>query len=105
MAITVTTNNVPRDVIDASELSAAEREVFDYLDWPSIEEGSESASFFRYRGIIYELGGFMATSTLGTPNAFGKWDGYQSDSFFSGIVVRYVEEFERVVVGTYYVSD
>ena len=28
-----------------------------------------------------------------------KWDGIQTDSFFSGIVIRYCDDFERVVVG------
>jgi len=31
-----------------------------------------------------------------------KWDGYQSDSFYSGVLVKYVEDFERVIMATYY---
>lgn len=33
MSITVRTNNVPRDVISGHELTPAEREEFDYIDW------------------------------------------------------------------------
>jgi hypothetical protein len=29
------------------------------------------------------------------------WDGYRSDSYFSGIVVRYVDDGERVIAGLY----
>ncbi len=47
--IKVITNNVPRDIIDAWQLTPAERCEFDYLDWAAIEHGNDSASFFRYR--------------------------------------------------------
>jgi hypothetical protein len=98
MSITVTTNNVPRPVIYAWELTPAERAEFDYLDWDAIEAGNDSASFFRYRGQLYDLSdGFEYRIPEGTP---GRWDGFQSDSFFSGIVIRYSEDFEYVTVGT-----
>jgi hypothetical protein len=99
----VVTNHVPRDVIDAYQLTPKEREEFDYLDWSAIEEGSESASFFRYRGQLYDLGEFSSdygiTRGSGLPAALSKWDGYQSESFFHAIVVRYVDNCERVIVG------
>lgn len=104
MSMTVTTNNVPRPVIDAYELAASERAEFDYLDWAAIERGEDSASFFRYRGQLYDLGEFSAdygiTRGSGLPESLTVWDGYQSDTFFSAIVVRYVDDYERVVVGT-----
>lgn len=96
-AVKVTTNNVPRVVIDAWELTAKEREDFDYVDWAGVEDGTSGASFFRYRGELYDLGEFERA----TPAVPG-WDGMQSDSHFSGIVVRYANEScETVVVGTY----
>ena len=54
----IITNNVPRDVIDASELTLKEQARFDYLDWPALERGEDSASFIRYRGEIYDLSEF-----------------------------------------------
>ena len=99
--LTIVTNNVPRDVIDAWELTAEEREEFDYLDWPAIERGEDSASFFRYKGDLYDLGEFMRWD--GVPfSPLAAWDGYQSDSFFSGTLVRYCADFERVVVARFY---
>ena len=101
--VRVVTNNVPRDVIEAWELSPSEREDFDYLDWPAIERGEDSASFFRYKGELYDLGEFSAdygiTKGAGLPEHLSNWHGYQSDSFFSATVVRYVESCERVIVG------
>jgi len=116
MPVTVRTNNVPRDIIEAWELSEAEREEFDYLDWS--EFGTEpnpatsdlprsrsagDAEFFRYRGQLYDLGEFSAdygiTRGAGLPPHLARWDGYMSETFFSAIVVRYVDNFERVIVG------
>jgi hypothetical protein len=94
-AIRVVTNHVPRDVIDASELTADERLEFDYLDWEALEDGRDSASFLRYKGELYDLGEFRSSIIPG-------WDGYRPDSFFSGLVVRYCDDFERVVVGRYF---
>lgn len=94
----IITNNVPRDVIDAWQLTAAERERFDYLNWPAIEDGRDSASFFRYHGELYDMGDFMRVEHV--PSLDG-WDGYASDSFFSGTVVRYTADLESVIVGRY----
>jgi hypothetical protein len=85
-------------VIDGYELSAAERAEFDYLDWEAIDEGAASAEFFRYRGELYDLGEFTVWDNPASPTRQG-WDGFRSDSYFSGLVVRYVDDFERVVVG------
>ena len=99
--VTVITNNVPRDIIDAWELTEAERKVFDYLNWDAIQKGEDSASFVRYKGELYDLGDFMR---VGDMRPFDKkWDGYISDTFFSGILVRYYGmESEAVVMGRFY---
>jgi hypothetical protein len=96
----ITTNNVPRPVIGAHELTSAERKQHDYLDWPAIDEGRDSASFFRYKGELHDLGCFMRGGPEG-------WDGSEADSFFSATLVRYVHgnpdygDYEYVVVATY----
>ena len=101
MTITIRTNNVPRDIVEAYELTEKERKEFDYLDWEKIEAGEDSASFFRYQGQVYDLSEFMWTGTLQDQDLKG-WDGYMSDSYFSGIVVKYVNDNKQVIVGTYY---
>lgn len=110
------TNNVPREVINAWELTAQERAEFDYLDWPAIDEGSGSRDFFRYRGQLYDLGEFSRIIPPGSERchptecaepAFQGWDGYASDSYFSGILIRWARDDhgdidgDRVVVGLY----
>ena len=95
--ITITTNNQARDVLRSYDLTEKERNEFDYLD----EEQIEWASFFRYKGQVYDLGEFMNCTQ--SVNGFKDWHGIQSDSFFSGLLVRYAEEYcESVIVGRYY---
>jgi hypothetical protein len=95
--IKVTTNNVPRDVIDAWQLTPAERAEFDYLDWNAIMDGRDSASFFRYKGQLYDLGNFMRLD--GGPLTDAGWQGASADSAFSATLVRYVNG--QVVIGWY----
>lgn len=90
----VMTNGVPRPVIDAFELTPREREGFDYLDWAAIDEGRDSASFFRYRGELYDLGEF----TVATHPA---WDGVMPISYFTGIMVRYPKGDPNYPLGEY----
>jgi hypothetical protein len=102
----IITNNVPRDIVDAYELNERERTEFDYLNWNAIDAGEDSASFVRYRGELYDLGEFMVNSNMPEFSPLRAWDGHISDSFFSGVVVRYVQEpgdFDvRIVVGRFY---
>jgi hypothetical protein len=93
-------NNVPRDIVHGFELTEKERAEFDYLD--SVDDGS----FFRFKGKVYDLGEFMRITPQIAPHpqreGWEKFHGYSSDSFFSGLLVRYVDSFERVIVATYY---
>ena len=101
--LTIRTNNVPRPVLEPYELTAEEQFDFDYLDWAALEAGTDSASFFRYKGQVYDLGEFMTTSGLPEFNPLRKWDGYISDTFFSGVVVRFTGAYlDEVIVGTFY---
>ena len=89
MAIEITTNNIPRQQIYGYELTEKERREFDYID------GIDTHDFFRYKGNVYDPGEFLY---LRHPYwSFGSeipeyWDGISHDSFFSGIVIKYVED-------------
>ena len=106
MNMKVVTNNVPRDILDACELTTAERADFDYLDWSAIEDGTDSASFFRFKGQLFDLGEFTTdygiTRGAGLPDSLAGWDAYASDTFFSATVIRLMDDNERVVVGRVY---
>lgn len=107
---TVTTNNHARDIVDAWQLTETEQKEFDYLNWEAIKEGDESAEFFRYRGELYDLGQFSRIIQVGSVRChpmecdsphFQGWQGYMSDSFFSGMLVKYANDGESVVVAIY----
>jgi hypothetical protein len=104
MAVAITTNHAPRDVLNPWDLTAAERIDFDYLDWAKLEAGEDSASFFRYQGDTYDLGEFTSIQHpyFGMPDsalAAAGWHGIQTDSAFSAILVRYCDDQEQVIIG------
>lgn len=98
--ITIITNNVPRPILYEYELTLTERKEFDYLDWTAFENGEASHQFFRYQGQVYDLDEFQTTRTLPEFNPLYQWHGYLSDSFFSGIVVRWADD-ENIIVGRF----
>lgn len=91
----IVTNNIPRDFIEDYQLSEKEREEFDSLDWAAIDDGEDSATFFRYKGRLYYLGEFFMT-----PESLKPWDGMAYDSPFSGILIRLVDD--QIIVGQYF---
>ena len=107
MDLTITTNNVPRDLLSGFDLTDKERAEFDYIE----NMGDAIDRFFRYRGNVYDTQEFVRielASKRTNPFCLGvyeedspllNWDGYQSDSMFSGIVLRYCDDYERVIVG------
>lgn len=103
-ALTIICNNVPRDIVDAWELTVAERDEFDYLDWEKIEAGEDSASFVRYKGDLIDLGDLERWTHAPITYMQAEFDAYRSDSFFSGLLFRYVEEDGdwRIIVGRYF---
>ena len=95
----IKTNNHPRDILSWYDLTPAERKEFDYL-----EEGE--GSFFRYKNQVYDLGEFMRIDANIAPHpqreGWEKWQGYTSNSYFSGVLVRYTSGCEQVIVGHYF---
>jgi hypothetical protein len=100
--LTIITNNVPRDVLDWHDLTPNDRAEFDYLDTVALDEGRDSASFVRYHSELYDLGEFSAdygiTRGTGLPDRFAGWHGYLADSFYSGLLIRYLDSHEQVIL-------
>ena len=104
----IRTNNVPRLVLDWDQLTDAEKKNFDYL---KTRDEKISASFVRYKGWAYDLGEFLRWESP-EPKEMHKWDGYSSDSYFSGVLMRYAREpwgkdgsivdSDHVVMATYF---
>ena len=90
--LTIRTNGHYRPVLCWENLTAKECAEFD-------KEVFYNSSFFRYRGWVYTLEDFMRVDN----NALFKgWDGYHSDSFFSGVLLKYSSCGDAVKVGRYW---
>jgi hypothetical protein len=106
MALKITTNHVPRNIISGYELTEKElRDLgFDYMSDELI-----NGHFFRYKGEAYDLRDFEVISPIRMvyhyPNTkLNEWDGIMSDTYFSGILVKCPDE-DTVIVGMYYVDS
>lgn len=90
--LTIRTNGHYRPVLCWENLTEKECAEFD-------KEVFYNSSFFRYRGWAYTLEDFMRVDN----NApFKGWDGYHSDGFFSGVLVKYSNCGDAVKVGRYF---
>lgn len=104
MNVTIRTNNHKRQVLNRWELTAKESAEFDYL-------AEDEGQFFRFKGTVYDLGEFSRITTPGSARShpmecqapeFQGWRGYLSESFFSGVLIKYADDFESVIVAQYF---
>lgn len=95
MLLKVSTNHQYRDLITWGSLTDEEKKEFDYL---KDEQEQYAAQFFRYRGSVYCLDGFVTTQNTDLKD---KWDGIAHETFFSGVLVRISRTGEHVKVGSY----
>jgi len=100
MSVTITTNHHWRDFAYRADVPAAV--LADRFDWLSEDDGYDG--FFCYRGWWYHNSEFTATCLPGRDADAGPlagWDGYISDSYFSGVVIKVSRDGERYMVGTF----
>lgn len=64
-----------------------------------LEEGEADDGFFKFKGYWYHLSDFMTAS--GNPALKG-WDGYASDSYFSGTLIKLSSDGEQYKVAQYF---
>lgn len=94
------------DIFYPFELSEEERETLrqDYR-WMD-EEEFDYADFFKFRGNTYSTSDFMAVNNSfhnpHPPAWQSQWDGYLTDTFFSAILIKIVDDGERVIVAEYF---
>lgn len=94
MGINIITNNQPRELLCHCDLSATELADFAYID--DLDESG--AHFFRYRGQVYSLDSFMRTCG----DELRDWDGVYGMSYFSGVLVKYTQCGDSVIVARYW---
>jgi len=96
----IKTNNQPRRLFFACELSQSERtKLRQQFDWMDDEQFEHDCSFFKYRDWYYNLADFMRIEFAAKESEFQGWHAYCSDSYFSGTVIKLCGNY--VVVGRY----
>ena len=98
----IITNNHWHNFLYGYELTEKELQDFDYIDSDDIS----SHSFIRYRGYVIDpQDTYMVISEAMKLHdewqGLEKWHGYGSDSFFSGTLIRYSDDFEQYQIATY----
>jgi hypothetical protein len=100
--IEIRTNGHHRELQSVNDLPQAVVEEFDYLD----EEEHYTPRLVQYRGVWYDVFEMMVTHSQYSPgnDTLRQWDAYDCDTFFSGIVVRFVDDhdYETVQIGTFF---
>ena len=96
MSISIISNYHWRDLVYGFELPSKEAE-----EWKDLEDWEE-CTFVFYRGEYYldEFTVIPERMRRDYPE-MAKWEGYMSDSFFSGLLIRYSEDFEKYQIATY----
>ena len=93
---TVTTNNIPRELMSLCEFSSEkQQQITNDFDW--LEDLEESCSFFSYRGTIHHLGNFLHVNAESGSEFYG-WHGAEADTYFSGTLVKVLDD-GQVIVG------
>lgn len=100
-SIRVITNHRPRDIVRWWTLSADDLSALGY--GTDDEQWLSEREFVRFKGEVIDISDRNGI----TEGEFARkgWDSYASDSFFSGLVFRYVPDtdYEQVIIGRYIV--
>ena len=100
--LTIKTNNVPRPLMFLKDFSEPiQSEIRKDYDWMDSQDIESNFGFFAYRGQVYHLQDFMRVTDVSGSSLNG-WDGYASDSAWSGTLVRLTEDCNFVVVGRFF---
>mgnify|MGYP003643733600 CR=1 FL=1 len=96
----VRTNNHDRNFSYRYDVPASVLERYDYLDDDESFDG-----WICYKDNWYHMSDFMAVhNPVHNPNPpewLQPWDGYSSDSFFSGVIIKVSDDMETYRIGTY----
>ena len=99
MHLEIITNNVPRDLLYPYELSEKDWEDTCYDEKDRQRAEQEGDTFIKYKNYVYSLADFMRVEDN---SPLKGWYGYLSETFFSGILIKYCEDTAQVVLGRYY---
>jgi hypothetical protein len=101
--VEIITNNVPRDIVYAWELTSAHKKRLGVDDKELAELEKDGISFVIYKNYPLRVDDFMSLNFANENSPFGKfWHGYSPDTFFSGVLIHICEDGDQIIVGRYY---
>lgn len=101
----VETTGEPVTLLEASEIEEEDRDDFAYMDWDALDAGRDSATFFQYKGRMYDYATLEDNDAQSGITGGGYiWDKFMPDSYYSGIVVHETPIDGEIIVGSYYES-
>lgn len=105
------TNGHARPIVYAYELTPREIASAGMTPDEVRQESENGTAYVRYRGNVIPVNDFSASWGMsresGLPSEFAGWHGYLSDSYFSGLVIRFPDESDTdfVVIGRFWACD
>ena len=104
----IITNNHVRDILNWWDLTDKEKLEFDWIT-DNEDNNPDDFQFIKYKDWIYCLSDFLRYPSMwgSLPDEFNGWDSYTSDSFFSGILIKFPDpdnwDYENgIIIGWYY---
>ena len=101
MAIVIKSDKKWRTFKYGYELPKKWRKEFDWLKGEAFTDGN----FAYYRKWYYALDEFLRIEPSGQTIGFRGWDGYISDTYGSGTVIKISSDGNRYKIGHYYVTE
>ena len=93
--LAIKTNGHRRGLVCMADLPPAAASDFDYVTG----EDQYSPRFFRYRDAWYDVDEFQRAPAIGELSAY---DGIHPNSYFSGVAVKWADDYESVIAARYY---
>lgn len=98
--MTIKTDHKWKSFVPGMNLPKRCRRDFDYIQ---DESEYETHEFIRYRGRYYDPAEFLRTGENNSLALLG-WDGYLTDTYFSGVLLALSPDGDQYKIGSYYVS-
>lgn len=95
MDLTIKTNNHQKPLMSFFDLSENEKKEAISKYCGDVEK-AEQDDYFIYKGFLYNIGDFMSPDKN---SPLKEWDGYQNDSYSSGVVIKLSPDCDSVVPG------
>jgi hypothetical protein len=105
----IVSNNKPRHLISWRELPDEIQNEFDYID--SDSDSTLDYRFVKYKGAYYDVYDAQTITIRDGSERLGwsvydsplsHWHAVTSNSYFDGLLFRFTDNYQRVIVGRYY---